>query len=120
MAMARTRVPTKPARAIPTRFTESELARIDGVRSLLGIPSRSQLIREAVAEKLAAVETTGILELRDMSVDEAVKRIDGYLKQNPGTHWVSEFIERLGIEPKVAFEAVQRLVDTGRVKDGKG
>jgi hypothetical protein len=109
-----------PGRAIPTRFSESEVMRMDRVRSLLGIPSRSQLIREAVADKLEAVENMGILELRDMSVDEAVKLIDQYLIRNPGTHWVSEFIEKLGIEPKIAFEAVEKLVEAGRAKEGKG
>ncbi len=120
MGMPRLHRPTKPGRAIPTRFSESQLRRMDRVRSLLDIPSRSQLIRDAVADKLEAAENMGILELRDMSVDEAVTLIDQYLKSNPGTHWVSEFIEKLGIEPKIAFEAVQRLVEAGRAKEGKG
>ncbi len=120
MGMPRLERRTKPGRAIPARCSESEVMRMDRVRSLLGIPSRSQLIREAVADKLEAVENMEILELRDMSVDEAVKLIDRYLMRNPGTHWVSEFIETLGIEPKIAFEAVQKLVEAGRAKEGKG
>ena len=66
-----------------------------------------------------ATQQTGTLEHRDVTVDAAMRLIDRNLKKNPGTHWVSEFIERWGIEPKIAFEAVQKLIDGGRAREGK-
>ena len=119
MAMARARTTSEETAAVPVRFTKKELARMERARSLLGLTSRSAIIREAVLEKLDQVETMGIIELRDVTKDEAVKLIDRYLKKHPGNHYVSDFVERLGIEPRIAFEAVQVLIEAGRAHEGE-
>lgn len=105
--------------AIPTRFSPSELARLERGREILGLPSRSAFIREAVLAKLEQVESVGVTEVRDVSMQEATKLIDRYLSKSPGTHYVSELIERLGLDPKVAFAAAQKLIDQGRARLGR-
>lgn len=105
--------------AIPTRFSPSELARLERGRELLGLPSRSAFIRQAVLAKLMEVESVGVTEVRDVSLEEATKLIDRYLSKNPGTHYVSELIERLGLEPKIAFAAARKLIDGGRARLGR-
>lgn len=117
MAMARARKNSEPTTAIPVRFTKKELLRMERARSLLGLTSRSAFMREAILEKLHAVETMGVIELRDVTVDEAVKLIDRYMRKNPGIHYPSDFMEKLGIEPKTAIGAVQRLIDEGRAHE---
>ncbi len=106
--------------AIPTRFTEGDLTRVERARGLLGLRSRSAFVREAVLEKLEAVESSGIVQVRDLSLAEATKLIDAYLRKHPGRHYVSDIVERLGIEPSVAFEAAERLIGRGRARVGKG
>lgn len=105
--------------AVPTRFSSSELKRIERARELLGLPSRSAFIRQAVLGKIEELETVGVTEVRDVTQEEAEKLIDRYLAKNPGTHYVSELIEQLGLEPRIAFAAAQRLIDEGRARLGR-
>ncbi|HLE46649.1 MAG TPA: hypothetical protein VI915_06685 [Thermoplasmata archaeon] len=116
MAMARRSNAREASAAIPTRFTKTELARIERVRSRLGLPSRSSFIREAVLERLDGIEKTKIVELRDVTVGEAERLIERYMKRRPGTRYVSDIADELGIELRVAFEAAQRLLDRGRLR----
>ncbi|MGQ0797265.1 MAG: hypothetical protein ACT4OI_05320 [Methanobacteriota archaeon] len=118
--MATAMKPRRPRSvAIPTRFRASELARLEHGRELLGLPSRSAFIRQAVLGKLEELESVGVAEVRDVTMKEATRLIDRYLSKNPGTHYVSELIERLGLEPKVAFAAAQNLIDEGRARLGR-
>ncbi len=84
----------------------------------MGLPSRSALIRQAVLGRLEELETTGITEVREVTTGEAMKLIHRYLQKYPGTHYVSELIERLGLEPEIAFAAAQKLIDEGRARLG--
>jgi hypothetical protein len=101
---------------IPTRFTTEELARIERARTLVGSPSRSAFIRQSVLEKLEQLETTGVLQLREVTEAEAVALVDEYLQEHPGIHYVSDIVEELGLEPRIAFLAVQRLIEGGRAR----
>lgn len=105
--------------AIPTRFTEDEVARLDRARNLAGLPSRSAFIRRAVLDRLEEVEGTGVIVLRDVSERQAMRVIGEYLEKHPGQHFVSDLVEELGIEPRVAFAAAQKLIDKGRAKLGR-
>lgn len=101
---------------VPTRFTHEELARMERTRTALGSPSRSAFVRQAVLDKLDEVETMGILQLREVDEEEAARLMDEYLGERPGIHYVSELVEELGLEPRIAFAAAQRLVDEGRAR----
>jgi hypothetical protein len=105
--------------AVPTRFSSFELTRLERARELLGLPSRSAFIRQAVLGKIEELETVGVAEVREVTREEAEKLIDRYLSKNPGTHYVSELIERLGLEPRIAFSAAQKLIDEGRARLGR-
>lgn len=104
---------------IPTRFSREELARIERTRPMIGASSRSAFIRLAVLEKLEELEGTGILQLREVSEEEAVRLIDAYLQGRPGIHYVSELVEELGLEPRTAFAAAQKLLDEGHARIGR-
>ena len=86
---------------------------------MLGLPSRSAFIRQAVLGKLEELETAGITEIREVSLKEAMRLVQRYLAKNPGTHYVSELIERLGLEPRITFVAAQKLIDDGRARLGR-
>src|SRR3989304_6147346 len=105
--------------ATPARFGRAGLGRVGRVLEPFSVPSRSEFIRQAVLGKLDELETTGITEIREVPIEEAVKLIHRYLQRNPGTHYVSEFVERLGLEPKIAFAAAQKLIDKGRARLGR-
>jgi DNA-binding MarR family transcriptional regulator len=65
---------------------------------------------------LAEMMCSKIIEVRDVSIDEAVKLIDYYISKHPGKHYVSELAEELGIELSVAFKASQKLIDSGEAE----
>jgi Mn-dependent DtxR family transcriptional regulator len=59
---------------------------------------------------------TKIIEMRDVSVDEAARLIDDYISKNAGKHFVSELSEKLGIELGTVFKAAQKLIESGEAK----
>jgi DNA-binding IclR family transcriptional regulator len=59
---------------------------------------------------------TKIIEIRDLTVDEAARLIDDYISRNAGKHYVSELSEKLGIELGTAFKAAQKLIESGEAK----
>lgn len=102
--------------SIPTRFSEGEIARVDRAQARLGLRSRSAFIRDAVMEKVHALETSKIVEVRDVSEKEAIRLIDRYLNQHPGVHYTSDIADEIGIDLPVAFAAMQRIIDRGRAR----
>ena len=102
--------------AIPTRFSEEEVARIDRVQARFGFRSRSAFIREAVLEKAKSLEATKVVEVRDVSEKEAIRLIDRYLQKHPGVHYVDDIADELGIELGAAFAVAQKLIDRGRAR----
>ncbi|MCS4538083.1 MAG: ribbon-helix-helix domain-containing protein [Thaumarchaeota archaeon] len=101
---------------LPTRYSKREVEEIERARRVLGLSSRSAFIREAVLSKLEEIKQVRVVEMQDVSVDQASEMIDRYLMNKPGVHYVSELIEELGLEPRIAFEAVEKLVQGGSVR----
>ena len=104
------------ASVLPTRYSKREVEEIERARRVLGLSSRSAFIREAVLSKLEEIKQVRVVEMQDVSVDQASEMIDRYLMKKPGVHYVSELIEKLGLEPRIAFEAVEKLVQGGSVR----
>ena len=65
------------------------------------------------------MKKTKVVEMREVSVDGAVKLIDEYISKNPGKHYVSEISEALSIELDTAFEATQKLIESGEARKRK-
>ncbi len=89
---------------------------MDRVGELLGMPSRSAFIRAAVLEKVESVEQSKVVEIRDVTEDEAVRLIDRYLQKHPGVHYTSDIADELGIDIPIAFAATERLIERGRAR----
>lgn len=110
------RTAVKATAAIPTRYSRVEVEEIERARRILGLPSRSAFIRAAVLGKVEEVKAMRVVEMLDVPVDRASKMIDEYLRKKPGVHYVSELIEKLGLEPRIAFDAVKKLMQDGRAR----
>ena len=92
---------------------------MDRAASRLGASSRSSFIREAVLERVAAIEASRVVEIRDVSAKEAMRLIDEHLKKHPGVHYTSDLADELGIELGVAFAAAEKLIEKGRARVGR-
>jgi predicted DNA-binding protein len=99
--------------AIPVRIPRKLAKDLDKVAASLGYKSRNQAIREALEQYVNGLMQAKAIEVRDYSVDEATKKIDAFLSDNPGAHYVSEIAEALGLELNVAFKATRKLMAEG-------
>jgi len=102
--------------SVPVRIPRKLAKDLDKVAMSLGYNSRNQVIRDALEQYVKEVMNAKIIEVKDFSVDEAIKKMDEFLSKNPGSHYVSEIAEALGLELKVAFKAAQKLMDEGIVE----
>ena len=99
--------------AVPVRIPKKLAKDLDKIAMSLGYKSRNQMIREALEQYVSNVMQARVIEVRDYSVDEAAKKIDEFLSNNPGEHYVSEIAEVLGLELNVAFKATQKIMEEG-------
>jgi len=99
--------------AIPIRIPKRLAKNLDKIVLSLGYKSRNQVIREALEQYVNNVMQAKVIEVKDHTVDEAAKKIDEFLSNNPGTHYVSEIAEALGLELNVAFKATKKIMDEG-------
>lgn len=104
---------------IPLRIQRESAQKIDHLVKRLHARSRNEIIRDAIEKYLAQMMNAKIIEVRDLSIDEAVKMIDDYISKHPGKHYVSELAEELGIELSTAFKASQKLIDSGEARKRK-
>lgn len=90
---------------------------MDRVRARFGFRSRSAFIHEAVLDKVGALESAKVVEVRDVSEKQAIRLMDQFLQRHPGVHQVDAIADELGIELKVAFAAAQKLIDRGKARE---
>src|SRR3989304_4916845 len=81
-------------------------------RSPVGEKYRSltELISEAVDEKLEAARGVSIVSARTVPREEAKRVILDYLNSNPGAHYPSDIANSLGLDLDVVFEITQSLL----------
>ncbi len=104
---------------IPLRLSTEATQKLDLLVKRLHAKSRNELIRDAIRQYTEQMMNTKIVEVRDMSVEEAAKLMDDYISRHPGKHYVSDLSEELGIELGTAFRASQKLIDSGAAKKRK-
>jgi Arc/MetJ-type ribon-helix-helix transcriptional regulator len=101
---------------VPLRMTGALAAKLDKAVSMLRYRSRNEFIREAIEEHVEAALHSKVVEVKDVSIEQAGRMIDGYLSKHPGTHYVSEIAEELGLELSTAFRAAQELLKEGSAR----
>jgi len=63
--------------------------------------------------------TRRVIEIRDLSVEEAVQLMGDYIRKNPGTHWVGDLADELGMELRVEFATAQELINRGQARQAE-
>jgi len=116
MAQSHDTIKKKSSITIPLRIHRNKIQKLDLLVRKLHARSRNEIIRDAIDQYISQMMETKIIEVRDVSVDEAARLIDDYISKNSGKHYVSELSEELGIELGTAFKAAQKLIDAGEVK----
>ena len=101
---------------VPLRMSGALASKLDKAVRLLRYRSRNEFIREAIEEHVEAALRSKVVEVKDFSIEQAGRMIDAYLSKHPGTHYVSEIAEELGLELGTAFRAAQKLLKEGSAR----
>jgi len=102
-------------RVIPTRFSEDELRKIDGLLGKTGSRSRSEFIREAVQYYLNNVAETRVIELRNVSKDQAKKEILAYIRERKEAE-TFDIANDLRLDLNLTMKALKELWEEGKVQ----
>ena len=102
----------------PIRIDHKILKAIDEIVETMGYRSRSDLIREAIEDKIELVKGAEILQLRSMSKEQAKKEI---LKSIKGKErvWVSDIADELRLDLAFTFEIINELFREGKLEEAK-
>jgi len=103
------------SKVIPIRFGEEELQKIDSLLDKTGLRSRSEFIREAVQYYLDNVAEMRIIELRDISKDQAKKEILEYIKERKEAE-TFDIANDLRLDLKLTMKALKELWEEGRIE----
>ena len=102
-------------RLIPVRFDDDEVEAIDGVLGKVGARSRSEFIREAVTHYLDTVKEMRIIQIRNMSKDQAKKEIRDYLARKKEAD-TFDIANDLKLEMDLTVQALRELWEDGEVE----
>ena len=90
------------------RLEDSMLKELDELVNKFGYRSRYELIREAIADKIAELKGAEIIELRDLSKEDAKKEILEYI-EHKDIVYASDIANDLGLDLKMTFEIIDEL-----------
>ena len=106
---------TMREKVIPIRFSEEELGKIDRLLGKTGARSRSEFVREAVQHYLNNVAEMKVIELRDVSKDQAKKEILEYiLKMDEAETF--DIANDLRLDLNLTIESLKELWEEGRIQ----
>jgi len=78
--------------------------------------SSADFAREAIRDKIRTLE---VVSVKDVSLHDTKRMILAYLKRNPGSHFMSEIADELGLDYGLAFRAASELLESGKMKKSK-
>ena len=79
----------------------------------------SEFTRKAIEDELEMLGETGIISVRDTSVEEAGKMIMKYLDEHQGAVYPSDIADHYGLELETVFEAVKQLTAEGKAREAE-
>ena len=106
----------REAHQIAVRLSRTDYIRIQELVEAGLYRSSADFLREAVREKLRSME---VVSVQNVDLEKAEKMIEEYLEKHPGLSFASEIADALGLDYGVAFEAVRKLLEEGRIKKAK-
>jgi DNA-directed RNA polymerase specialized sigma subunit len=108
---------TEQVYQIAVRLTRTEYERIEDMIQAGMFRSAADFAREAVRDKLREAEP---VSLGKFSPKDIERKIDDFLRNNPGPHFASEIAEALGLDFRTSLETVKRMIDDGKVRKSSG
>jgi Arc/MetJ-type ribon-helix-helix transcriptional regulator len=98
------------------RLSKSDYQKVEKLIDAGLFRSFADFLREAVRDKLGSME---VVSVKEVSVQEAERMIEDYLKAHPGPSFASEIADELGLDFEVTFKTITKLLEEGRIKKAK-
>ncbi len=107
---------TKESSLPPMRIDAGILKELDVLVDKFGYRSRTELIREAIEEKIASLKGSKILELREISDNEAKKQLLEFIKGKESIY-PSDIADALRLPLEQVFRIVNQLFGENKVEE---
>lgn len=107
---------TKDVYLPPIRVEAGILEELDALVENLGYRSRTELIREAIEDKIASLKGAEIMELREITDAEAKKELLKYIKGKESIY-PSDIADALRLPLEQVFRVVNELFTESRVEE---
>jgi mRNA-degrading endonuclease toxin of MazEF toxin-antitoxin module len=97
--------------------TEDEYKRVVRFVRAGAAKSTAELVRLAVTEYTMKAGIAKLVNLRVVSMSEARRAVERYLKKQAGAVWPDEMAEELGIDYRIVLAVVRELLAEGNVEE---
>ncbi|MDI6639715.1 MAG: ribbon-helix-helix protein, CopG family [Methanocellales archaeon] len=92
----------------PTRIDTKLISELDDLVKRFGYSSRSELVREAIIDKISELKGMEIVQVRDIPKEEARKEILEYIKGKDRVY-ASDMAAELRLDLSLTFEIIDEL-----------
>jgi hypothetical protein len=104
-------------RRLSAVVTDEEYGRVERLVRAGAARSVANLVRLAVGEYTRKAGASKLMNLREVSLSEARRAVERYLKTHPGTVWPDEMAEDLGMDYRIVLAAVRQLLEEGKAEE---
>ncbi len=94
---------------LPTKLVK-EVRNIIKTSSGARYRSMTELVSDALEEKLSHLKGVQVVSVAEVSPEDAVRLVTEYLEKKPGSHYPSDIANVLGLDLELVFEVTSRLL----------
>ena len=107
---------TKEVFLPPIRVDEELIKELDKLVYRFGYRSRSELVREALKDKISELKGMDIVQIREVSKEEAKEEILEYI-QGRDRVYAYEIANELRLDLSLTFEVIEELFKEGKLEE---
>ena len=96
--------------------SDEEYRRIQKLSNAGAAKSVADLVRQAVRRYAEELGSSKLVTFRNISLSQARKEVEAYLKRKAGIVWPDEMAEELGIDYRLVLQVVQELTNEGKLE----
>lgn len=110
------RIKTKGIFLPPIRINAELIKELDGLVEKFGYRSRSDLVREAIVDKISELKGMEIIQIRNISKEEAKREIIEYIK-GKNKVYASDIADELRLDLSLTFEIIDELFKEEKIEE---
>lgn len=100
----------------PIRITVELIKELDELVEKFGYRSRSDIVREAIIDKISELKGMEIIQIRNIPKEEAKREIIEYIK-GKNKVYASDIADELRLELSLTFEIIDELFKEEKIEE---